>query len=101
MYFAAQAMAAEMSTGLLVMQEVQRVKPIKISMLVYRMECDFIKKATGRIFFESKDGAKVKHCMESIVKSKEGQILDLYATGKNEHGEIVSTYKFTWTLKQK
>ncbi len=50
MYFAVQAMAAEMSTGALVMLHIKE-KYEKISMLVAQNKAVFTKKATGKIIF--------------------------------------------------
>ena len=50
MYFAVQAMAAELSTGALVMSQIQNSGK-KISMLVANNKSNFSKKATGRITF--------------------------------------------------
>ena len=47
MYFAVQAMAAELTTGALVMQEIKK-NDAKISMLVSNCKSTFTKKATGR-----------------------------------------------------
>jgi hypothetical protein len=49
MYFAVQAMAAELSTGALVMSKIHQSGK-KISMLVANNNSSFTKKATGRIF---------------------------------------------------
>ncbi len=101
MYFAAQAMAAELSTGVLVMDQVQAAKPKKISMLVYNMEADFTKKATGKILFTCNQGDELNTIMEKVTNSTEGQIITLTSTGRDEENEIVSTFRFTWTLKEK
>ena len=50
MYFAVQAMAAELSTGALVMFQIQK-SGRKISMLVANNKGNFTKKAKGRITF--------------------------------------------------
>src|SRR3954469_1921429 len=55
MYFAVQAMAAELTTGALVMMQI-RHSGKKISMLVANNNGNFTKKATGRITFTCKDG---------------------------------------------
>ena len=50
MFWAAQGMAAEMPTGILMMKAIDDSKR-KVSMLVTRQEALFFKKATGRILF--------------------------------------------------
>ncbi|MEI2675381.1 MAG: DUF4442 domain-containing protein [Chitinophagaceae bacterium] len=54
-YFATQAMAAEMSTGVIGLMAIQgRVKPV--SMLVTNLEATYSKKASERIFFTCENG---------------------------------------------
>jgi hypothetical protein len=100
MYFACQAMAAEMSTGLLVMNGTYKSKPA-ISMLVIKNESQFFKKATGKITFTCDDGDLVSASILSAKNSIEGVIINLKSQGKNEEGEIVSEFIFTWSLKAK
>lgn len=100
MYFASQAMAAEMSTGLLVMNYTYQAKP-SVSMLIIANNATYMKKATGKITFTCYDG---NHILESINKSKqsgEGVVIDLKSVGKDEHGDVVSEFIFTWSLKAK
>lgn len=100
MYFAVQAMAAELSTGALVMKQVKSSGK-KISMLVKSNKSSFTKKATGRIFFESPDGELVKDALERAMETGEGQSFWMNSVGKNEDGVEVSTFSFEWTLKLK
>jgi hypothetical protein len=100
MYFACQAMAAEMSTGLLVMDQIYESKP-GISMLIIKNESKFYKKATGRITFTCPDGELVSASILSAKNSGEGVVIDLRSQGKNENGEVVSEFIFTWSLKAK
>jgi hypothetical protein len=100
MYFACQAMAAEMSTGLLVMNGVYESKP-GISMLVVKSEADFYKKAVGKITFTCDDGTQISEAILKTKQSGEGVILKLRSVGKEESGEIVSEFIFTWSLKAK
>ena len=54
-YFAVQAMAAELTTGALVMIQIKKSGK-KISMLVSNNNGNFTKKATGKITFSCYDG---------------------------------------------
>ena len=55
MFWAVQGMASELSTGILVMKEIDASNR-KISMLVTNMNGTFTKKATGKIRFECNEG---------------------------------------------
>ena len=72
MYFAVQAMAAELSTGALVMYQIQKSGK-KISMLVANNKGNFTKKATGRITFVCKDGDLIERAIEQSITTGEGQ----------------------------
>ncbi len=100
MFWAAQGMAAEMSTGVLVMQEIKKSNRT-VSMLVIRQESEFFKKATGKILFTCSGGNQIKEAIEKSIKTKEGQIVRLIASGVNTEGVVVSTFQFEWSLKVK
>jgi hypothetical protein len=100
MFWAAQGMAAEMSTGVLVMQEIEQSKR-KVSMLVTHQESDFFKKATGTILFTCQGGIQIKKAIEESIKTGEGQVVTLISEGVNEDGVVVSNFKFQWSLKVK
>ncbi len=100
MYFAVQAMAAELSTGALVMQNIKESGK-KISMLVANNKGNFTKKATGRITFTCQDGLNVTQTIQKAIVTGEGQTVWLKAIGTNEKGEQVSEMDFEWTLKVK
>ena len=98
LYFAVQAMAAELSTGALVMQEVQNSGK-KMSMLVAQNHSQFTKKATGKITFSCEEGRAAAEAITKAVHTGEGQTFWLRSTGKNADGETVSEFNFEWTVK--
>lgn len=100
MYFAVQAMAAELSTGALVMSEI-RESGKKISMLVQNNNASFTKKATGRISFECRDGKLIGEAIEKSIETGEGQTFWMKSVGTNQEGIEVSTFNFEWTVKVK
>ena len=100
MFWAAQGMAAEMSTGVLVMQEIEKSNR-KVSMLVTHQESDFFKKATGSILFTCKGGNEIRDAIEESIKTGEGQVVVLTSEGKNKEGVIVSIFQFHWSLRVK
>ncbi len=100
MYFAVQAMAAELTTGALVMQEIERSKA-KISMLVANNKSSFSKKATGKITFICNQGDLVKEGISKAISTGEGQTFWLKSIGYNEDQIEVSEMHFEWTIKVK
>ncbi|WP_445385374.1 DUF4442 domain-containing protein [Robiginitalea sp. IMCC44478] len=100
MFWAVQGMAAEFSTGALVIQEIRKSgKPV--SMLVLNNKANFSKKATGRIQFVCNGGDKVSDAVTRTLSTGEGQTVWLEAVGTDRDGQVVSTFSFEWTLKLK
>jgi hypothetical protein len=97
-YFACLAMAAELSTGALCMQQVYRRKPA-VSMLVTALEARYFKKATGLSYFTCADGAAILSAIERAIRSGEGQSVPARSIGKNEAGETVAEFTITWSFK--
>ncbi|WP_029037414.1 DUF4442 domain-containing protein [Salinimicrobium xinjiangense] len=100
LYFAVQAMAAELSTGALVMTAIRRSgKPV--SMLVAQNKAHFTKKATGKITFICNDGNLINSAIAETLKTGEGQAFWMKSRGVNEQGQEVSVFEFEWTIKAK
>ena len=100
MFWAAQGMAAEMPTGVLVMKAIKDSKR-KVSMLVTKQEAQFFKKATGRILFSCTGGNEIREAIKESIKTGEGQVIILTSEGKNKDGVVVSRFQFHWSLRVK
>ena len=98
-YFAAQAAAAEMSTGALCIVALEGRG--KISMLVSNIEMEFTKKATSLTTFTCEQGAEVFDTIERAVQTKQPQTIMMVSKGVQVTGELVSITKVTWTFKAK
>ncbi|WP_223034115.1 DUF4442 domain-containing protein [Hanstruepera marina] len=100
MFWAVQGMAAELTTGALVMAKIKH-SGRNISMLVLSNNASFTKKATGRITFLCNDGEKVDEAITKSIKTGEGQTVWMKSVGTNSDGVEVSTFNFEWTIKVK
>ena len=100
MYFAVQAMAAELTTGALVMSQI-RNSGKKISMLVANNKGNFTKKATGRITFSCSEGHLIKDAIQKTIATGEGQTIWLKSIGTDEKGDQVSEMDFEWSVRIK
>ena len=100
MFWAVQGMAAELTTGALVMDKIQQSGK-NISMLVLNNKASFTKKATGRITFTCKQGLEVDKAIAKTIETGEGQTIWLNSVGVNSEGIQVSEFNFEWTLKVK
>lgn len=97
-YFACLSMAAEMSTGILAMAHVYKRDP-PISMLVLKVDSNYLKKAVGQTRFECRDGILIKQTIDDAVISGDGKIVTARSTGRNKDGEIVAEFMITWSFK--
>ena len=100
MYFAVQAMAAELTTGALVMMQIKKSGK-NISMLVANNNSNFSKKATGRITFTCNDGHLIEEAIKQTIATGEGQTIWMKSVGVNEKREQVSEMDFEWSIKLK
>ena len=99
-YFACLSMAAEMSTGVLAMAHVYRRQP-HISMLVTRIEAEFLKKAVGTVHFNCSDGAAIKDAILLANTTGESRTIVAHSVGTNTAGETVALFNITWSFKIK
>ena len=99
-YFAVQSMAAELSTAALVLLHIQDANP-SIAFIIVDIKGTFPKRATGRTYFECKDGIKVYEAVRQCISTGEPVVVDLVTVGKMEDGTEVSEFTFTWSLKQR
>jgi hypothetical protein len=99
-YFAVEAMAAEMCSGMLAFAQVYKRNP-KISMLVVKMEVHFIKKATGTVLFTCEDGEAIQAAINESIATGEGKSIVCMSKAKNSANETVAEFLITWSFKAK
>ena len=100
MFWAVQGMAAELSTGALVLMKI-RESGKKVSMLVTNNNASFTKKATGRIIFKCNDGHLIDEALKKSIETGEGQAFWMQSIGTNKDGVVVSTFNFEWSVRVK
>ncbi|KPM30257.1 Hypothetical protein I595_3667 [Croceitalea dokdonensis DOKDO 023] len=100
MFWAVQGMAAELVTGAMVSDQIQKSGK-KISMLVQNNTANFSKKATGKITFTCEDGHLIHDAIQKTIATGQGQTLWMRSVGVNTHGLVVSTFNFEWTVRLK
>lgn len=100
MFWAVQGMAAELSTGVLLMKAIGSSKH-KVSMLVVSNTAVFYKKATGKITFTTADGHKITEALQKTIATGAGETFWMESTGTNQVGEVVSVFKFEWSVRCK
>ena len=100
MFWAVQGMAAEFSTGFLCAEKIRKSGK-KISMLVVHNQAEFTKKAVGRVTFSCHQGKELDAVLQKANETGEGQTLTLFSEGKDQKGDLVSKFAFTWSFKVK
>lgn len=99
-YFAAQAMAAELSTGAIGLLAVEHAE-VPFSILITDMTASFGKKATSRAYFVCEDGTRA---FEAVLGSKadgEARQFSMNTVGRMADGAEVSRFTFTWSVKRR
>ena len=99
-YFAAQAMAAEMSTGapaLLFIEESGQ----RISSLVTGLNAKFTKKATRPVIFTFAGGPEMRAAIDRAAQSGEGVDFTAHSVGKMPDGTVVAEFDISWSFKRK
>ena len=100
LFWAVQGMAAELTTGILIMQAINESKK-NISMLVLNNKANFSKKAKGLIRFNCNQGKKINETINRVLETKKSQTVWVKSHGKDESGDIVSSFEFEWTIMLK
>jgi len=98
MFWAAQGMAAELSTALMITDKIKK-SGYDISMLLISNNADYYKKATGLIVFNCTEGAKIDEMINKLISSNTSQTITLSSTGINQNNITVSKFIFEWSLK--
>ena len=99
-YFAALAMAAELSTGAIGMLAVQQA-PEPIALLIVGMTAGFEKKATALATFTCEDGERAFAAVASTLATGEPATADMTTVGRLPDGTVVARFTFRWSFKRR
>ena len=97
-FWAAQGMAAELTTGSLIKNAIKECG-VNVSSLVVENKSSFYKKATGKIIFECNQGKELQDLFNSFDKDNNKAIIELKSIGTDSNNIKVSEFSFTWSLK--
>lgn len=100
MYFAATLMAAELTTGGLVLFH-NAARPEKVKFIVKGIEADFVKPARSRVTFVCDQGEEVRKAFEEALRGEEGVERTLEVSGRRADGEEVARVKVNWYWRAK
>jgi hypothetical protein len=99
-YFAAQAMAAEMSTGapaLILLADA----PASTAMLVVGLRATYSKKIVGPSVFAFDDLAGMRTAIETAGSSAEPVVFVARSVGTDRVGDVAAEFEVTWSFKRR
>lgn len=99
-YFAALAMAAELCNGAMTLMYVDGAKP-GVATFPVAMTSSFDKAAKGRTYFTCESGPEFRAAIAETQKTGEPVSVEALTIGRNEAGEEVCRFVFTWSFKRR
>lgn len=99
-YFAAQAMAAEMSTGAPALLLVAGA-PASTAMLVTGIQARFTRKIQGTSRFTFSELPAMKTAIERAAAGGEGETFVARSSGRTEDGAVAAEFEVTWSFKRR
>jgi acyl-coenzyme A thioesterase PaaI-like protein len=104
MYFAAQAMAAEASTGMPALWFIEE-SGVSVASLVTGISAQFTKKGSAKATFTFDGGAQMRAAIEQAAGSDEPVVLVAKSVGtqkgKEGGGEVIARFEITWSFKRR
>ena len=99
-YFAAQAMAAEMSTGAPALWFIEQSGE-KVSSLVTAISAKFTRRATSEARFVFSDGVQMREAIAQAVRTGEPVVYTAKSVGTQRDGTQVAEFSVEWSFKKK
>ncbi len=99
-YFAAQSMAAELSTGAIATL-VTEASPAPMAMLITGLEASFTKKATALTTFTCEAGPEICAAVSQAAAGDEPATVRAETVGRMADGTEVARFAFTWSFKRR
>jgi hypothetical protein len=99
-YFAAQAMAAEMSTGAPAVVLLADA-PVSTAMLVVGLRAAYSKKIVGASIFAFDDLAGMRAAIETAGASDEPVVFVARSVGRDRAGDVAAELEITWSFKRR
>lgn len=97
-YWAVLGMAAEMTSGLLLLMYTYKLQP-SVSTFVIACEAKFHKRAVGKIHFSCRQGREIAGKIINTVQTFESEEIRCLTNAYDEQGDLVAEFIFTWGIK--
>lgn len=101
-YFAVLAMAAELSTGALVLLHMHSSKRSDIRFIVTEVSATFLKKARGKVTFTCTDHQSIHDALNRVMETDhvgQEKVL-LRSSGMDASGDEVARFEFEWVFSR-
>jgi hypothetical protein len=99
-YFAAQVMAAEMSTGAPALMLVEGA-PASVAMILREVRAVFVRRVQGPSHFTFPDVAGMRAVVERAAASGESESYVGRSQGRCADGTLASEFELTWSFKRR
>jgi hypothetical protein len=99
-YFAAQCMAAEMSTGAPALALVADA-PASLAMIVVGLRATYSRKIVGPSVFTFEDVPAMRAVVERAAAGDEAQTFTARSSGRNNAGEVCAEFEINWSFKRR
>jgi hypothetical protein len=99
-YFAAQAMAAEMSTGAPALV-LTRAAPASIALILTGISATFAKRVQGPSFFTFEDVRGLRAVIEGVAATGGSATYTGRSTGRTSDGVVAAEFEVTWSFKRR
>lgn len=100
MYFAVQAMAAELSTAVTCLLATTGRNP-SVAFIIVDTKARFTKKATSRVYFTCDNAHLAFEAVDKAVETNEPQTVTFKTTGRMPDGTEVAEFEFTWSFRRR
>ena len=99
-FWAVLGIAAEMSTGALVLMYTHRQSP-SLATIITGTTGQFMKKAIGRTTFVCENGDEIGAAIREAMATPDPVEVICSTRGIDEAGEVVAEFTFTWSMKKR
>ncbi len=99
-FWAAQGMAAELSTGVLALLATAGHQP-SVAVILVGCSARFHKKAVGLTYFTCEEGDALFAAVQKARDTGESVEQTVQAIGTDKDGNPIATFEFTWSFKQR
>ena len=99
-YFAAQAMAAEMSTGAPAMI-LAAGAPASVALMLREIKAVFSQRIVGQALFTFDDVAGLRAAVERAAVGAESELYTGRSIGRTADGMVASQFEVTWSFKRR